>query len=225
VRAVNLIPAEDRRAAGAPGRTGGGVYIALGLLAVVVIAACAYALTTNQVNQRKADLQKTTLEANAAEAQAAAVKPYADFAQLKDQRVQTVQSLAGSRFDWHKLMDEFARAIPSDVRLSGFSGQTATPDSGSGQTTSGPSVAIQGCTSSHKDVARLMTRLRLIDGVTDVALSSSAKGESSGGSEGGAADCKGPAFQMTITFDASTATAAAQTGTATTQPAATGGTP
>jgi Tfp pilus assembly protein PilN len=225
VRAVNLIPAEDRRAAGAPGRTRGGVYIALGLLAVVVIAACAYALTTNQVNQRQADLEKTTVEANAAEAEAAAVKPYADFAQLKDQRVQTVQNLAGGRFDWHKVMDEFSRAIPSDVRLSSFSGQTAAPDTGSGQTTSGPSVAIQGCTASHKDVARLMTRLRLIDGVTDVQLSSSAKGDTPGGSEGGAADCKGPAFQMTITFDASAATASAQTGAATTQPAATGSTP
>ena len=94
MRAVNLIPVEDRRNAGAPGRTGGGVYIVLGLLAVIVIAAAAYALTTNQVNQRKADLQKTTLEANAAEAEAAAVKPYADFASLKDQRLQTVQTLA-----------------------------------------------------------------------------------------------------------------------------------
>ena len=128
MRAVNLIPVEDRRSAGAPGRTGGGVYIVLGLLAVVVIAAAAYALTTNQVNQRKADLQKTTLEANAAEAEAAAVKPYADFASLKDQRLQTVQNLAAGRFDWHKVMDEFSRAIPADVRLSSFSGQTSAPD-------------------------------------------------------------------------------------------------
>ena len=225
MRAINLIPVEDRRSAGAPGRTGVAVYIVLGLLAVIVIAASAYALTTNQVNQRKADLQKTTIEANAAEAQAAAVKPYADFASLKDQRLQTVQNLAGGRFDWHKLMDEFSRAIPSDVRLSSFSGQSAAPDSTSGQTTTGPSVAIQGCTASHKDVARLMTRLRLIDGVTDVQLSSSAKGETAGGGEGGAADCKGPAFQMTITFDASSATAAPQSGSATTQPASTGGTP
>ena len=224
MRAVNLIPVEDRRNAGAPGRTGGGVYIVLGLLAVIVIAAAAYALTTNQVTQRKADLQKTTLEANAAEAEAAAVKPYADFATLKDQRLQTVQNLAAGRFDWHKLMDEFSRAIPSNVLLSSFSGQTAAPDTGSGATTTGPSVAIQGCTASHKDVARLMTRLRLIDGVSDVVLSSSAKGESPGGGDGGG-DCKGPSFQMTITFDASSATASAQTGTATTQPASTGTTP
>jgi Tfp pilus assembly protein PilN len=223
MRAVNLIPVEDRRNAGAPGRTGGTVYLVLGLLAVVVIAACAYALTTNQVNQRKADLQKTTLEADAAETEAAAVKPYADFASLKDQRLQTVQNLAAGRFDWHTLMDEFSRAIPSNVVLSSFSGQTSTPDA-SGQTTSGPSLAIEGCTASHKDVARLMTRLRLIDGVSDVVLSSSAKGETAGdgGSGGG---CKGPAFQMTISFDASSTGASAQTGTATTQPASTGSTP
>ena len=112
-----------RRAAPAAGSTSSSA-----LLAVIVIAAAAYALTTNQVNQRKADLQKTTLEANAAEAEAAAVKPYADFASLKDQRLQTVQTLAASRFDWHKLMDEFSRAIPSNVWLTSFSGATTAPD-------------------------------------------------------------------------------------------------
>lgn len=224
MRAVNLIPAEDRRAAGAPGRTGGGVYIVLGVLAVIVIAACAYALTTNQVNQRKADLQKTTVEANAAETEAAAVKPYADFAQLKDQRLQTVQNLAAGRFDWHKLMDEFSRAIPSNVWLSSFTGQTAAPDTASGQTTSGPSIAIQGCTDSHKDVARLMTRLRLIEGVSDVSLASSSKGDGTGGGcPNGHSNA--PSFQMTVTFDESAATGSAQTGSATTQPASTGGTP
>ena len=176
MRAVNLIPTEERRTAGAPGRTGGAVYLVLGLLAVVVLAASAYAITTNQVNQRKSDLQKTTLEADAAEAEAAAVKPYADFASLKDQRVQTVQSLASTRFDWHQLMDQFARAIPSNVWL--------TPSRARSPRRPAPRAArpaprspSRGCTTSHKDVARLMTRLRLIEGVNDVTLSSSQKAD------------------------------------------------
>jgi Tfp pilus assembly protein PilN len=228
MRAVNLIPTEDRRSAGAPGRTGGAVYLVLGLLAVVVLAASAYAITTNQVNQRKSDLQKTTLEADAAEAEAAAVKPYADFASLKDQRVQTVQSLASTRFDWHQLMDQFARAIPSNVWLTSFQGQTATA-TGTAGSASGPSVALEGCTTSHKDVARLMTRLRLIEGVNDVTLSSSQK--AGAGGDGGGGDSAGctnghaeyPTFSMTISLDA--ATASTQSTTATTQPASTGSTP
>lgn len=234
MRAINLIPAEDRRSAGAPGRTGGAVYLVLGVLAVVVIAAAAYTITTNQVSQRKADLQKTTLQADAAEAQAAAVKPYADFAQLKDTRLQTVQTLASSRFDWHLLMDQLARAIPSNVWLTDLKGTTTSAVAGPAGTAAveSPTVAIDGCTTSHKDVARLMTRLRLVEGVTDVTLSSSVKADAgAAGGGGGGGDCTNghanyPVFSMSIALEAPTASASAlSSGTAATQPASTGTTP
>jgi len=231
VRAVNLITVEDRRSAGAPGRTGGAVYVALGILAVVVLATAAYAVTTNQVNQRKADLAKTTLEANATEAQAAAVKPYADFAQLKNTRLETVQSLAENRFDWHAVMDQFSRAIPSNVWLTAFKGNDGQAAPGAAGATGTPSVDIAGCTTNHKDVARLMTRLRLIEGVSNVSLSASEKGAGGGGGGGAqGGDCTNghadyPMFTMSISFAAPSAAAAQPSAPSTTQPASTGGTP
>jgi hypothetical protein len=72
-----------------------------------------------------------------------------------------------------------------------------------------PTFTIAGCATSQKAVATMLERLRLIDGVSQVTLLSSTKGASSAASSGGCPP-KGPAFSVTVDFDAlPTATAAA----------------
>jgi Tfp pilus assembly protein PilN len=218
MRAVNLIPREERRGGhGAPGRSGGAVYILLGALSILVVALAAYVLTNNSIQDKKAELAKVTNETTAAEAQAAALRPYREFASLKQTRATTVASLAGSRFDWERVMRQLAIVLPSDVWLTSvvgtvapgvaFSGGGSGSGGGTGSLRSAmqsPAIELLGCTVNQAEVSRVMVRLRQMDGVTRVSLGSSEKvanaagstsgaggnGASSGGG-GGGGDCRG----------------------------------
>jgi len=66
-----------------------------------------------------------------------------------------------------------------------------------------PTVTLSGCATSQKQVALTLTRLRLIDGVSEVALQSSTKPNttSSPGSAGaGGCGASDPAFTIQVTF-------------------------
>jgi hypothetical protein len=58
VKAVNLIPADQRRGGGGPGRSGGAVYAVLGALAIVVVAAVVYVVSVNAVTSKRDDLDR-----------------------------------------------------------------------------------------------------------------------------------------------------------------------
>jgi Tfp pilus assembly protein PilN len=239
VRAVNLIPVEQQRGggAGSAGRTGGAVYVLLGGLAVIVVALTAWVLTNNAITDHKAELTKVNRAANVATAQAAALRPFREFAQLRVARVLTVQSLARSRFDWQRAFTDLSRVIPSDVWLTsmvatvkpgvnfGGSGGGA-PDSGDTGSLRGalqvPAIELVGCTLDQAEVARVLTRLRLITGVQRVSLAASTKSETtvtgsasasdtgSSGS-GGSTDCRHgsqqyPKFSLVIFFNPPPAT-------------------
>ncbi len=263
MRAVNLIPAEERRGGGAggSGRSGGAVYVLLGVLAVAVLAVSAYVLTGNTVNDKQAQLDAMSVKAGAAEQQAAALKPYAEFAKLEQTRVGTVKSLATSRFNWDHTLRQLSKVMPTTVWLSSFlatvkpgvtvDGGAASGDTGNvRQASQSPAIELTGCTTSQDEVARLMTRLRLMSGVDRVVLTSSEKqtntnaaaaatpasGSDSGGGNG---DCRHgsdrfPQFSMVVLFKApptpaaptgapgaAGTPAAGAAGTATTQPAST----
>jgi hypothetical protein len=69
-----------------------------------------------------------------------------------------------------------------------------------------PTFQITGCTRTQTQVAETLTRLRLIDGVSEVALQASSKGSAAGGPSvggaGGATTCPASAtdFGATVTF-------------------------
>jgi Tfp pilus assembly protein PilN len=218
MRAVNLIPEDERRGAGgAAGRSGGAAYLLLGGLAIVVIMLAAFTLTGRTVSDRKTELARVERDAQAAEARAAQLQAYTTFASLRAKRVETVKSIASSRFDWSHAMHEIARVVPNDVWLTDLRG-TVTPSvslqSGAGGGAGSlrgalpnPAVELNGCTTSQDEVARMMTRMRLIDGVTRVALQESSKAdESGGGGSAGGGDCrygsaKFPKFALVVFFD------------------------
>lgn len=234
MKAVNLIPADERRGAGgAGGRSGGAAHLLLGALAIVVILFSAYTLAGRSVSDRKAELARVEQEATAAEARAARLQAYTTFASLRAKRVETVKSIASSRFDWSHAMHELARVIPDDVWLTDLRG-TVTPNvtlQGGGGGSAGalrgalpnPAIELNGCTTSQDEVARMMTRMRLVDGVKRVSLQESSKSDDSGG--GGAAgggDCRYgsdrfPKFSLVVFFDevAAPSTPAANGSTAT----------
>jgi Tfp pilus assembly protein PilN len=260
MRAVNLIPSDQQRGAGgAAGRSGGGAYILLSALALMVVLAGTYVVAGKSVSDKKAQLADLSAQATAAEAKASSLTGYTKFAAIRAKRVDTVSQLAASRFDWSHALREVARTLPQNAWLTSLTATTSpTVTVGGGSSSlrsalSVPALQIQGCTTSQASVAKLIARLRLIDGVQRVSLEDSTRGlqtagsaPASSGSAGGSGDCRGghanyPIFNVDVFYDqpaatvaASTTTPASATGTASTTapsstassttPPATGGT-
>jgi Tfp pilus assembly protein PilN len=228
MKAVNLIPADLRRAGGSPGASGNGVYVLLGVLGVLVVLVAAWAFSARAVAQNEADLERVGAEADAAEVRAGQLKPYAAFHDMRVKRVETVTSLSRSRFNWPFALREVSRVLPDNVWLTQVVGTVAPgvqlEDNGGGATMTlrnalaSPAIELVGCTTTQEQVARYLARLRSIQGVTrvtlaqtekvDVAASSSGGGAASGAGSG---DCRQgnseiPKFELIIFFEASTAT-------------------
>jgi Tfp pilus assembly protein PilN len=214
MRAVNLIPAEDRRGPGGASKSGGAVYAVLGTLALLVVLTAAWALAGKSVTDKQAQLTRVERDASAAEAQGAGLSDYSSFASLRERRVQTVTSIAGSRFDWSHAMHELGRVLPSNVWLTSMTGTVTSTTAVDGGTQNGlrsslpgPAIDLVGCTTSQDEVARVVTRLRLIDGVIRVALASSAKADTtSAASSNGGGDCRAgssnfPQFEVVVFFE------------------------
>jgi Tfp pilus assembly protein PilN len=237
MRAVNLIPVEDRRGLRGGG-SGSGVasYIVLGVLAAVVLMSAAYTLTNRSLSDRHAELASVQSQVQDAQSQVQRYSSYTGFTALRQKRTETVRSLASSRFDWSHALHEVARTIPTNAWLTSLKG-TVTPgisiDGGGTDPLRGslpnPALEVVGCTTSQADVAKVISSLRRVDGVERVSLSSSEKLEqgASGGSSGdsgGGGDCRYgnaryPQFSMTLFFATPTTTpSGAQTASATTTP-------
>jgi Tfp pilus assembly protein PilN len=221
MKAVNLIPGDERRGgAGGAGRAGVAAYLVLGVLAAAVVMLTVHTLAGRQIDHKRAELATTKVKADRLEAEAKRLAAYANFSALRSKRLETVTSLAKSRFDWAGSLHEVARTIPHNTQLTSLLGTVApgvSVDGGAGtdplrSSLPVPAFELKGCTSSQADVARMMSAMRRIEGVQRVSLSSSEKADTAGDG-GGDGDCRGgsdkvPAFSMTVFFRAM-ATAAA----------------
>jgi Tfp pilus assembly protein PilN len=186
MKAINLLPSDLRRApkgaapkapmtADEPG--GAGAFVVLGVLAACVVALAAYVLTTNTVKDRQAKLDAAVAEAQSTTQRVNQLKPYADFQALVETRVQTLNDLASSRFDWEQALRDISRAVPADVTLVELNGTVGSAAGGSAvrAAIASPAIELKGCTTGQKEVATLLTRLRSVEGVTRVSLSKSLK--------------------------------------------------
>jgi Tfp pilus assembly protein PilN len=201
MRAVNLIPPELRHGDRAPLRTGPLAYIVVGALALALLGVTLLVLAGNEVSEKKEEVKTLQREDALAKARAERLAPYSQFQAMSEQRVQTVTSLADSRFDWPRVMRELALVLPSDVTLTNLDASAVQGEGGSEaiKGAHGPSLELEGCTGSQDAVATFITALKDIDGVTRVGLESSTAGESSGDGEG----CEGKTqFNLVVAFDA-----------------------
>ncbi|HEX3434689.1 MAG TPA: hypothetical protein VHT25_11585 [Solirubrobacteraceae bacterium] len=244
MRAVNLIPSDDRRGA-AVGRSQGAAYGVVGLIAGLAILALMWGVAHHQISSRHAEA--ASLAAQTARAQESATKltPYTSFISLQQQREQAVSQLVDSRFDWAHAFHELGRVLPIEASISSLEGSigaqttgtttasatpssTATPAAGSVTSAtppgSVPTFTLKGCATSQAAVALTLERLRLMDGVNAVSLESSAK-QSAGGSGNAGENACGvakPTFSVQVTFDALPMASTSST-TATKVTTATGG--
>lgn len=215
MRAVNLIPTEERRARRTPfSDVSGPTRGLVGFLVLAILAVAVFVTLSNGVSDRRARLASVQAQAAVVEQQAAALKPYGDVAALRERSLQTVRSLAAERFDWPGMLGEVSRRLPADVTLMSLNGTAPEPvaaSAGAAPTpgASGARVQLSGCTSDHSAVARVMERLRAVSGVADVQLASSnATGASSdAGNSGGCP--RRDQFQMVLALAAPEQPAAA----------------
>jgi Tfp pilus assembly protein PilN len=223
MRPVNLIPAEDRRGENAPLRAGPLAYVVLGALVAVLAGVTALVLTGNQIADRKAEVERLEREDAAAGARAQRLAAYTQFQLIRAQRVVTVTSLADSRFDWERVMRELSLVLPSDVWLVSLNASASPEGGGEGSSGSslrgsapGPALEISGCAAGQEGVARFVTVLKDIDGVTRVGVQSSeladqnsgagVSGGGDAGAGGGGEDCRTrdfiAKFEIVAAFDA-----------------------
>jgi Tfp pilus assembly protein PilN len=221
MKAVNLIPADERRGVGSAG-SGLATYVLLGALAIIVAVGGAYTLANRTISDRRQELADVQARAQAAASETQALQAYTSFRALREKRSETVRSLATSRFDWSHALHEVARTVPSNAWLTAMRATVTPSTSVDGGVTdplrsavAAPAIEIVGCTTSQDKVANVISSLRRADGVQRVSLSSTEKLDASGassGSTGGGDDCRNgntrfPKFSMTIFFNAPTPSA------------------
>jgi len=223
MRSVNLIPPDERGSDRSAMRTGAFAYVLIGALALALLGVIALAFTSKQVSDRKDEIGKLQTQAQQAEAKAQSLQAFASFRAVQQQRSSTITSLAQSRFDWQRVINELARVIPSNVWLVQLAGsvnpQVTLPDSPEIQVrdeVSGPALELVGCATNQDAVAGFIASLEEIDGVTRVGLQSSGKvddqtslgGASVTSASGQAtnAECRTnphiPKFEIVVAFDA-----------------------
>ncbi len=136
--------------------------------------------------------------------------------------MQTIDSLAKSRFDWERVIRELSVVIPKGIWLSNLTG-TVSPEvqiddsAGIGLRTAipGPALELVGCARSQPDIARLIAAMYDIDGITRVTAANGIKSTTTAKStdakaedDTAAADTSGtcprsaPSFQLVAAFDA-----------------------
>lgn len=224
MRAVNLIPAEQRTATtGVPGRSEGAAYLVLALLAGVALLAVLYGRAHREIASKRAQVTSLNARAQQLQAQASGLAPYTSFTALREERERAVSQLVDSRFDWAHSFHELGRVLPSTAAIDSIDGTIGSSTvSGSGSGTSAspsgsksagavsatppgsvPQVTLTGCATSQKQVALTLNRLRLMDGVSEVTLQNSTEsnsGTSSGTSPGGCPP-SAPSFTIQVTYD------------------------
>jgi hypothetical protein len=123
VKAVNLIPSEQRAGGGpAAGQSEGAAFMVLGLLAGLAVLAGLYGIASHEVSSRKEKVASVNAQAQITQARASALAPYTSFKAMYEQRLSAVTELVNTRFDWAHAFHELGRVLPADVSLTSVKG-------------------------------------------------------------------------------------------------------
>jgi type IV pilus assembly protein PilM len=163
------------------------------VVALLALAVVYMVIVSNHVSSGKQRLGQISGQVVQAEQEAAALKPYADFAKATTDRRATVTQIAGARFNWDRSLRELSQVAPGDVWLTSATGtissSTTVDGAGSGgglrSALPGPALELQGCGKREGDVPKYMDRLYAMTGVEEVGFTKSARAKQPGA--GGAA--------------------------------------
>ncbi len=224
MRAVNLIPSDHRRVSStSPRALATPAFGVIAALVVAIVLVTMYVLASNTVSDRQAKVASLQAQVVQEQALAARLGNYAQFVKLAQARAATVRTIAQTRFNWHDALANLAKVVPANTSLQSLLGTVApgASVSGPGGSAGGaststlradvnvPAFEISGCTKTQDDVARLMSRLRVMPGVTRVTLADSTKSSLQGGGSSGSGTTSvtgcgnnAPSFDLVIFFSA-----------------------
>ena len=115
MRAVNLIPSEQRAGGAVGARSEGAVFPCSGCSPAWRCSRCCTGAASHQLESRQRRSRDAGRPgASRSQAQAAQLAPYAWFMPLREQRLSSIAQLIGGRFDWSNAMGELSRVLPSE---------------------------------------------------------------------------------------------------------------
>ena len=210
--------------------------VACGALALLAAAIVYLVVISNQVNSGREQLGRISADLVATERQAAALKPYDDFAKATLARREAVTTVARTRFNWDRALTELADISPGGVWLTSVKGTVPSAANVAGGASSGsapgalpgPALELEGCAVHEGKVPAYIDRLQAITGVADVrfnrserlekkaasANSRSGPARPSSGAGAGSGDCRNgddrrAQFSLVTYFEADAAQQAA----------------
>jgi Tfp pilus assembly protein PilN len=193
----------------------------IGSLLAILIAVALYVSALNSVTSRQNELAQVTSSVAKWRAAGSAFAPYSSQAEQLAAQLVAVQELAATRYPWPRLLDQIGRAMPANTALSSLQSGAGSTVPAAATASSPQSLQLSGCAKSQPVVADTMQRLRLVQGVSSVALNSdsdtSANGTSSapvsGSVPAGGASCAYPVqFQMSLTLTSGGASSTSSAG-------------
>jgi Tfp pilus assembly protein PilN len=183
MRAVNLLPREQRRrktrAEQAP------LVVGLGLVLVVAIAlSAAFLMASANATDRQSQL--TSLEGQLKVLGPLPKGPTpieAGLAGQKQSRVVALTSALSRRVYWDRVLREFSLVLPDDIWLTSLAARSpSSPASAAPAPAKAPGapptgLTVNGYTYSHESVARLLSRLSVLPDLENVQLQRSTLAE------------------------------------------------
>ncbi len=178
-RSVNLLPKDVKQAARRKPN-----FLAIGAPFAVVVPVAALALMFMQASADVSD-QRASLDAVRAEIARLPEpqKPLIDpgIASKEAQRATALAGVLGGRVQWDGVLSDLARVLPENVALTDLTAKIADPIAAgipaapvaAGVTAAPTGVRIAGITDDQRSVATLLTRLRTMPSLTNIALESS----------------------------------------------------
>jgi Tfp pilus assembly protein PilN len=198
MRAINLLPRDEKRRTGPSIPTPvaitalGGLIVVTALLGLLIVSAHGTVKTKQlELAQKQAELAAVPVPAqNELQQQDALVTD-------QKARVAALNSALAKRIAWDRVFREFALVLPNDVWLLSLSAKAptlattvppapASPTTTSSSTPASPALGgelgfnIEGYTYSHDAVARLLSRLAVIPDLEQVQLVTSERSKLNG---------------------------------------------
>lgn len=179
MRAVNLIPRDDRRRHSSVTERNNPIIIGsvAGVVLVTAILAAWFLSASAGVanNQNRRDAAQAQLSATPVPPPTSAES--SQLEQQKSARIAALSSALAGRLAWDRVLRELSLVLPDDVWLTSLSAQA--PSASAAGAPAG--FTINGRTYSHDGVARLLARLAVVPHLSNVQLQHSSLATSATG--------------------------------------------
>lgn len=174
MRAVNLLPRDDKRQRSQPGAVT--LTAVLGGVLVTAVLAGLFLMTTSTVSERQSNVDALRAELAAIPPATPAPTDSSGLETEKSQRVTLLGKALASRVAWDRIMRELSLVLPEDIWLESLNASAADPNfvptPGNTEAPKG-TFTITGYSYSHDGVARLLARLSVVPQLDRPSLGSS----------------------------------------------------